>query len=85
MISVDQCRAARALLDWSAQTLADHAGVGVATVRRYESGQAVAEASLTAIDAAFVSAGITLIASGDVSHDGGEGVRLTIRRNASER
>lgn len=83
MISVDQCRAARALLDWSAQTLADHARVGVATVRRYESGQVVADASLTAIKAAFESAGITLIANGDVSRAGGEGVRLSVKRTAS--
>ena len=76
MISIEQCRAARALLDWSAQMLADKAGVGVATVRRYESGHAVADASLTAIEAALAAAGITFIATGDVSRDGGEGVRF---------
>lgn len=76
MISIEQCRAARALLDWSAQALADKASVGVATVRRYESGHSVADASLAAIAAAFTAAGITFIANGDVSRDGGEGVRL---------
>jgi transcriptional regulator with XRE-family HTH domain len=76
MISVDQCRAARALLDWSAQKLADQAVVGVATVRRYESGAAVAYSSLAAIEAALAAAGITIIATGDVSRNGGEGVRF---------
>jgi len=76
MISVDQCRAARALLDWSAQVLADKAGVGVATVRRYESGHTVADASLVAIEAALAAAGIAFIANGDVSRAGGEGVRF---------
>ncbi|RYG55827.1 MAG: XRE family transcriptional regulator [Alphaproteobacteria bacterium] len=76
MISVDQCRAARALLDWTAQRLADHAGVGVATVRRYEAGASIADASLSLIEAALLSAGIQLIGSGEESSGGGEGVRL---------
>ncbi len=76
MISVEQCRAARALLDWSAQKLADRASVGVATVRRFETGATIAETSLTSIGTAFVNAGITFIATGDVSRSGGEGVRL---------
>lgn len=76
MITVEQCRAARALLDWSAQRLADHARVGVATVRRYEAGSPLADTSLTAIEDALISAGITFIAAGDASQDGGEGVRF---------
>lgn len=75
---MDQCRAARALLDWSAQSLANNAGVGVATVRRYESGHAVADASLVAIKQALVAAGVTFIAAKDVSCDGGEGVRFAL-------
>ena len=77
MISVDQCRAARALLDWSAQRLADKAGVGVATVRRYEAGASIADQSMAAIEDTLLQAGITLIGTGDVSRDGGEGVRLS--------
>lgn len=76
MISVEQCRAARALLDWSAQNLADEAKVGVATVRRFEAGSAVAVHSLTAIGHALASAGVAFIAGGDESRGGGEGVRL---------
>lgn len=77
MISVDQCRAARALLDWSAQKLADKAVVGVATVRRYEAGASIAATSMVAIEDALLRAGITFIGTGDVSRDGGEGVRLS--------
>lgn len=77
MISVDQCRAARALLDWSAQKLADKAGVGVATVRRYEAGASIAEASMSAIETALRQAGVTFIATGETSRSGGQGVRLT--------
>lgn len=38
MISSAQCRAARGLLDWSQQELADKARVGVVTVRQLEAG-----------------------------------------------
>lgn len=36
MISGKQIRAARALLDWSGQKLADKCGVSLKTLRRYE-------------------------------------------------
>ena len=36
MINSSQLRAARALLGWSAQELADHAGVHLSTVQRFE-------------------------------------------------
>jgi len=36
LITGDQIRAARALLKWSASDLADHSGIGIATVRRLE-------------------------------------------------
>lgn len=76
MISIEQCRAARALLDWSAQDLADAAGVGVATVRRYETGAAIADASMTMIEGALKGAGISFLATGQTSRLGGEGVRF---------
>jgi transcriptional regulator with XRE-family HTH domain len=77
MMTIEQCRGARALLDWSAQDLAGHASIGVATVRRFESGSQVATLSIDAMDAAFTAAGITFIAAGEVSQDGGDGVRLS--------
>lgn len=76
MLSVEQCRAARALLNWSAETLAERGGVGVATVRRFETGASVASDSHQAIELALTSAGIELIDSGGRSLSGGEGVRF---------
>lgn len=66
MISTDQVRAARALLRWSAQELADASGVGVATIRRMEIVDGVPSGqirSLLAIQTALESAGVEFIGS----------------------
>ena len=66
MISTDQVRAARALLRWSAQQLADASGVGVATIRRMEVVDGVPSGqirSLLAIQTALESAGVEFIGS----------------------
>jgi transcriptional regulator with XRE-family HTH domain len=75
-MNVEQCRAARALLGWSAQELADEAKVGVATVRRYEGGIGIAAASIAAMVRTFEDAGIVFVADGEASAGGGPGVRL---------
>ena len=36
MVTAAQCRAARGLLDWSQQELADRAGLGIVTIRQIE-------------------------------------------------
>jgi len=59
MITSGQCRAARALLDWSQQTLAKQAKVGVVTVQTFERGLAEPrQATLTVIAQAFEREGI---------------------------
>lgn len=66
MISTDQIRAARALLRWSAQQLADASGVGVATIRRMEVVDGIPSGqirSLLAIQTALVSAGVEFVGS----------------------
>ena len=66
MISTDQVRAARALLRWSAQELADASGVGVATIRRMEVVDGVPSGqirSLLAIQTALESAGVEFVGS----------------------
>jgi transcriptional regulator with XRE-family HTH domain len=72
-----QCRMARAALGWTAQELAQKAGVGVNTVSRFENRDADASAdSLARMTAAFQAAGIRLIGEDE---GGGPGVRLNRR------
>ncbi len=75
MISTGQIRAARAILRWTAQDLADASGVGVATIRRMEVNDGLPSGqirSLSAIQAAFENAGVEFIGT----PEDGPGVRL---------
>ena len=74
-ITSSQIRAARALLKWTAQDVADAANVGVATVRRAEKEENemnITIANRLAIKAALEAAGIEFI----TQNGGGPGVRL---------
>lgn len=75
-ITSSQIRAARALLNWSAQELAARASVGVATVRRAEAAAddrpALIASTLASIRHALEASGVIFVAeNGD-----GPGVRL---------
>ena len=66
MISSRQIKAARALLGWNGQDLADKSGVGVATLRRYEAQDGIPSANtfvLKAIKDCLEEAGVVF--SGD--------------------
>ena len=72
MISSRQIKAARALLSWKGQDLADKRGVGVATLRRYEAQDGMPNANkfvIKAIKTCLEEAGI--IFSGDPLTDPG--------------
>jgi len=51
MISSKQIKAARALLGWKGQDLADKSGVGVTTLRRYETQDGIPNANASVIKA----------------------------------
>jgi transcriptional regulator with XRE-family HTH domain len=77
MVTAAQCRAARGLLDWSQQDLADHAELGIVTVRQIESGLTEPRrATLTVLKQAFERAGVEFIDE----NGGGRGVRLRKRQ-----
>jgi transcriptional regulator with XRE-family HTH domain len=78
MITPSQCRAARGLLGWSQQTLADRARVGIMTVHQLEKeGTQPRRATLDVIRRALEAAGVGFIDE----NGGGPGVRL---RKSSE-
>jgi transcriptional regulator with XRE-family HTH domain len=82
MITPSQCRAARGLLDWTQQELADKARVGIVTVRQLEAGtNQPRRATLEVIRRCFEAAGIEFIDE----DGGGPGVRLRKRSHRAPR
>lgn len=76
-ITPAQVRAARGLLDWSRERLAEESGVPVRTLDRLEAGEtSPRRATLEAVEAALCGAGVIFVPSnGD-----GPGVRLRKER-----
>lgn len=74
MITSRQIRAARALLGWSQQQLADKAIISINAVTRLEKGDVDPRLStIAAVERALTKAGVELISAGDK----GEGVRMS--------
>ena len=74
MITPTQIRMARAALRWTAEQLADAAGVSWATIQRMENAERSPRGKSTeAVQHALESAGIVFIGADE---DGGPGVRL---------
>lgn len=59
-----QCKMARVALKWSAADLANEAGIGYATVARFESGRTVEPENVEKLRACFVGHGIEFINGG---------------------
>jgi transcriptional regulator with XRE-family HTH domain len=68
LITGTQIRAARGALNWSVKQLADRAGVGTATIARYEEASCVPKSrkgNLKKLRAVFEAAGIEFIGTPD--------------------
>ncbi len=73
-ISPEQCRAARQLLNWRAQDLADASGVSLRAISDFETGQREFRAgNMQSVVTALETAGIEFLPDG---RGKGEGVRL---------
>ena len=73
MLTAAQCRAARGLLDWSQQLLAEKAGIGIVTLRQLESGKhEPRRATIEVVTRCLEAAGVEFIDE----NGGGPGVRL---------
>lgn len=71
-----QCRAARALVDWTQPKLAEGAGLGLSTVVDFErERRAVSTEAVAAIRAALESAGVIFL------DPNGEGAGVRLRKN----
>ena len=78
MLTSGQIRAARALLDWSQQKLADESGVSLATIRRIESDRGPDRSTSPireAIRRAFENGGVLFTPE---DNKGGAGVRMKL-------
>jgi transcriptional regulator with XRE-family HTH domain len=81
MVSAAQCRAARGLLDWSQQELADRAGLGIVTIRQIEADITdPRRATLAVLKQAFERAGVEFIDE----NGGGAGVRIRKRKRTKK-
>ena len=84
MLTPAQCRAARGLIDWSQSDLAQHAGVGIVTIRQLEADvHAPRRATLDVVRRALEAAGVEFIDE----NGGGAGVRLKrdVRKRSRQR
>lgn len=66
-LSADQVRAARGMLGWTAQQLAEHSGVSFSTIRRIEAPArpAIRDDNLRAVRAAFEKHGVEFVQLSD--------------------
>lgn len=72
--TLQQIRAARALLEWQLPVLAKHAGVAWSTTQRFEAGHSVRPAIKTVILGALAAAGVEFIPGGVRLREMGEAV-----------
>ncbi len=78
MITPAQCRAARALLNWSQQQLADASKAGVVTIRNFEGGKSSPiNSTLEVLRRALESAGVIFV------EENGEGPGVRLRKGRS--
>ena len=73
MISPEQCRAARALLNWTQAELAERVSISAVSIRAFEKGGEMRDSNLKLLRMTFEAAGITFIPE----NGGGAGVRLS--------
>jgi DNA-binding XRE family transcriptional regulator len=79
MLKSPQCRAARALLDWTQGDLAARTSISAVSIRAFEKGGEMRESNLRLLKLTFEAEGIIFQDEGEMI-DGGIGVRLPTSR-----
>lgn len=72
MLTPEQCRAARALLDWTQDQLGEHSSLSAVSIRSFEKGREMRESNRKLLRMTLEAAGVEFIDS----NGGGPGVRL---------
>jgi transcriptional regulator with XRE-family HTH domain len=77
MLKPPQCRAARALLDWTQNELASRTAISAVSIRAFEKGGDMRESNLRLLRLTFEAAGVLFQEEGELV-EGGIGVRLRL-------
>ena len=80
MVSPEQCRAARALLNWTQAELAERVSISAVSIRAFEKGGEMRDSNLKLLRMTFEAAGVTFIPE----NGGGAGVRLSKPKGSAE-
>ena len=83
MLEPSQCRAARALLDWTQNDLAARTSISAVSIRAFEKGGAMRESNLRLLRLTFEAAGVVFQREGEMTQ-GGVGVRLQVSKDRNE-
>ncbi|MFK0164861.1 transcriptional regulator [Rhizobium sp. NPDC090279] len=75
MLKPPQCRAARALLNWTQNDLAKQTAISAVSIRAFEKGGEMRESNLRLLKLTFEAAGVIFQNEGEMIQ-GGLGVRL---------
>jgi transcriptional regulator with XRE-family HTH domain len=78
MLTCEQCRAARALLDWTQSDLSEKTALSPVSIRAFEKGGVMREANKRLLRFVFEAAGVQFIPE----NGGGAGVRLEKPKSA---
>jgi DNA-binding XRE family transcriptional regulator len=79
-ITADQCRAARALLNWTQTDLARHASISAVSIRAFEKGGEMRDSNRKLLRLTLEEGGVAFIPE----NGGGAGVRLRKARSTDE-
>jgi len=82
MITPAQTRAARGLIEWSQEQLAEASHLGMSTIRDFEKGRRVpTHNNLSAVKQALEAAGVQFLEDGQVASGPGVALRATLPTN----
>ena len=84
MLTSAQCKAARALLDWSQGDLSERVSISAVSIRAFEKGGAMRESSLRLIRMTFEAAGVQFLQAGEVSEGVGAALRSPSQSESTE-